>query len=212
MDKGTLHRSKTRFRGFEVAFGYTRDVTYVAANMRDSDWEELSCLLPPEWTRRDAGLYCLQSSSDLYVFVAKVHGQSIAAFGFSPITPNCKVRSAWMFGTNLLPRYINLIGAFMVTQVIPELIEQGLSRIEARAMVNDDVIHGFFENMGADRAGPMRDFGGPEKDFYLYSWNVSDMHHTHSKVCEKYKRFTDRYPIVHRDEAWYFEDVTEGAT
>jgi hypothetical protein len=204
----TTQQQNPRGRGFSIEPANLRDITYVAANMRISDLKELSCQVPENWTASHIGGFCLEASNGL-AFIGKYNGQPVVAFGLSPITPNYKVMSAWMFGVNRMERFLPLVAMFWATKIIPQCIESGMTRIEARSLNEDDTISSFFRSMGARQVDVLEDFGGLGVDFTLYTWFVSDFKQN-DRIFDRFYRTERRHPLVLEDGVWYFNSALQG--
>lgn len=141
-----------------------RDLSYVAANLRDEDREEIDCQFA-EWS--PAGLAAASMRGPAYVVT--VHGNPEAAFGASP-TLNPGLWIAWSWGTTRMWRAVPRITEFVSSVLIPDLVAAGCWRCEARAMTRHTAAHRWLKRMGAREQGPLECYGLNGEDFTLFEW------------------------------------------
>lgn len=116
----------------------------------------------------EAALFCHYGSGE-WARVVLLRGEPVAAFGAvgSPYQP--QLMSAWAFGTKRFKRTVPAITA-EVNSWKPRLIEQGVRRIEARAIVGHDLAGHWMASLGAKREAVLRRYGVNGEDFELWAW------------------------------------------
>lgn len=147
-----------------------RDITIVAANMRQWDRTELEASAAGTMTER--ALFCHYTSFP-WACVALLNDEPVAAFGAAgtPLQPQVKV--AWAFGTGRFRRVVPAISR-EVESWKPHLIAEGVHRIEARALVGHDLAGRWMAGLGAKQEGVMRHYGRNGEDFELWAWTAGD--------------------------------------
>lgn len=147
-----------------------RDITIVAANMREWDRTELEASATGTMTER--ALFCHYTSMP-WACVALLNGEPVAAFGLAgtPLQPQLKV--AWAFGTDRFRRVVPAISR-EANSWFPHLIAEGVHRIEARALVGHDLAGQWMAGFGAKNEGVMRRYGRNGEDFELWAWTAEN--------------------------------------
>lgn len=151
----------------ELVASTPRDITIVAANMRDWDRREFDASADyPSATA--AALLCHYGSMP-WAGVALLNGEPVAAFGAfgSPLQP--QLRTAWAFGTDKFRRAVPAIGR-EVESWKPHLVAQGVHRIEARCLAEHDLAGRWLAGLGATREAVLRRHGRGGEDFELWAW------------------------------------------
>lgn len=148
-----------------------RDITIVAVGMRD--WDRLEFEATAAYRNiTDAALFCHYGSGP-YAGVALLNGEPVAAFGAvgNPLMP--QLRTAWAFGT---PRFRKVVPAISreVERWKGLLVEDGVHRIEARALVGHDLAGHWMTGLGAKREAILRSYGRHGEDFELWAWVHND--------------------------------------
>lgn len=146
-----------------------RDASYVMANLRPADWEELACQIAPA-TKRHEIAYALLMSGDC--FVAFWKGQPCAVFGSSIINAACL--SIWAVGTPDISRVARSIGKFMTRVHVPDRLAQGFGSGEARSMATHHDAHRWLVSLGAHQHGGPFEFGTGREKFLLFRWTKAD--------------------------------------
>lgn len=141
-----------------------RDLSFVAANMRDEDWREIACQYPPNLTRLDIAYAAFASPE---AWVATVRGQPVAAFGVSRITVS--VLSAWAFATRSMWRAVPAVTRFIRDECARRWAEAGITRVEARSIAGHHVAHRWMASMGGT-CEPCPAWGRDGEDFMLWWW------------------------------------------
>ena len=145
-----------------------RDCCYIAANIRDEDWNECRCQLENENKFELASLSYFSTVEDLR-WCLRVNGQPTAAMGLGKTGPT--LCQAWMWGTKHMNRGFPTMIRFLNTSVRQNLLERGVLRVEVRALETHEFVRrGWIARMGARDCGLMRKYGKNGEDFRLYAW------------------------------------------
>ena len=149
--------------------GNLRDITYVAANMRERDREEvlataaLDCASPAGW------LSWAVSGPD-WCWTAQIDGQPVGAFGIGQGTPlQPHIRTAWAFGTDRFKRVVPVISRFCRENWPEMLISVGVTRVEIRSLASHDIAARWLKSMGARQEALMTGYGVNSEDFVLWA-------------------------------------------
>lgn len=161
----------------EIRRAVFRDVCFVAAHMRDQDRREVFCQLAQGATTVDAAAISYGNSEHAYC--AWYRGSPIAAFGFAPASYGGTVWTAWAFGTHAMKRAVPAITRFVLGEVAPQLVGDGIRRVEARSIAGHDLAHRWFARLGARRDGELRCWGRGGETFSLWSWTDKEWKTSH---------------------------------
>ncbi|WP_419911972.1 hypothetical protein [Hoeflea sp.] len=145
-----------------------RDVSWIAANMRASDKEEIYCQLPARATPEIVAQYSLSSSE---AWTVKRNGFLFAAFGFQQMSEG--VLNGWAYGRDGMERCILEITRFVFTYKVPEWLQAGIRRIEVRTIESHVSAHRWLEAAGAERVCALDEWGKNGERFLLYAWVCS---------------------------------------
>lgn len=155
----------------EIRPGTLRDVSYIAAHMREQDWREVHASCPTD-DKAEAGILCHLSSQG-WSYTAWLHGEPVCAFGFSPsMLP--WLWSAWAFGTDKMKRAIPTVTRFGRSTIARQLIEAGAQRCEIRSIADHDLAHRWLQGLGAHRECDLPGYGRNGETFVLYAWLKED--------------------------------------
>lgn len=148
-----------------------RDVSYIAANMRDHDWAEISCQIPDSYNKHHAALMMFEHSPEDCRYVCyDMDASPTVAFGWTP-TINPTLWSAWAFGTKGMKRMIPEVTDFILRRQLPHMMKTYRpKRLEVRAMKDHDVACRWLRYMGATEECVLPRFGANGEDFVLFSW------------------------------------------
>ncbi len=165
--------------GVEIVPGTLRDLTYIAANIREHDWREITAQLPAEVTPTQAAAISYAAGRS---WVALWKGQPVAAFGISPIA--AAVLSIWAWGTDDMLRAIPTLTRYVENELVPEWDRLGLMRVEARSIADHKAAHRWLRAMGWTET-PCPEFGRSGEDFILFAqtrkgWKCRHMRSTQS--------------------------------
>lgn len=144
-----------------------RDASYVMANMRPADVEEVMCQIPPN-TKRHELAYNLLMGCEAYT--AHVKDVPVAFFGTSPINVACL--SVWALGTPEIWRAVPAINRFMVDEHLPDRMRQGYLTMEARSLDSHLDAHRWLTAMGGVQHGDAYEFGSGREKFLTFRWTA----------------------------------------
>ena len=144
-----------------------RDLTYVAANMRDIDWYELKSQLPLGTQRIDA-IHHIVPTLNGPSWSVYYKNQPIAAFGITQ-TSIQTLWCLWAFGTNKFKRAARVISVFGLQNISHELINRGALRLEIRANIKHDEANRWLTQIGFNRECELECFGTNGDTFVQYS-------------------------------------------
>lgn len=149
-----------------IARARLREVSFVAAHMREADRREIWC----QWPDRDAAAlaWAMTRSSPDHCWAAFEAGSPVAAFGLTEQHPG--LWQAWAFGTKRLRRAVPAISRHALGVIRPDLIARGANRVEARSIAGHDLAHRWLESLGARRQCLLEAYGRNGEDFVLYAW------------------------------------------
>lgn len=146
-----------------------RDMTFVLANLRDPDREELRAQLGG-FTGYDLAVQCLQAGN---AFVARVNGVPAMAFGGAHQSPT--TLSAWSFGTKDFRRAVPMASRFIMGPLRDHSVLHGYRWAEARVMASHDTaIRWMQKSLGAEVAGHLPGYGVGGEDFILMRRHLID--------------------------------------
>lgn len=143
-----------------------REISFVAAHMRDADRREIYCQRANDNARELATTSAYVSP--LHCYAAFEGGSPIAVYGASEQHP--RMWTAWAFGTPRIRRAIPAISRHIREHVIDALLASGANRVEVRSIADHDIAHRWLESLGAEREGLLKGFGRNAEDFVLYAW------------------------------------------
>ena len=169
-----VFRDKARVR---LVAATLRDLSYVAANLRPDDREEVACQLE-DWS---PGLLACISLQD-HAYIVEINGNPEAAVGASEVRKG--LWTAWSWGTRRMWRAVPTITGFVRNVMIPDIIAKGGHRAEARALARNFSAHRWLEKMGATRRCELPGYGMGGEDFILFDWTRADLH-VHSGIVQQ---------------------------
>jgi hypothetical protein len=146
-----------------------RDLTFIAANMRRRDREEIMCQLPEGTSTAEVAAYAMQANPH----VATLDGQPVAAFG--AVGRTVSVLEAWAWGTDRMPRAVPAITRYVARVLMPQWLDAGVRRLEARSIATHTAAHRWMTSTGAALECAMPDYGRDGEGFYLFAWTVSGL-------------------------------------
>lgn len=147
-----------------------RDLTFILANLRQDDYEEIACQLdglPFELLAYGAMV------EPQHAYVARLDGQPVAAFGATRQRPT--LANAWSWGTPHMGRAVPFIIDSVCEVLIPDLAAAGVLRCEARALATNTMAHKFLLRMGARECAKLDAYGRDGENFILYEWLARDL-------------------------------------
>lgn len=141
-----------------------RDLSYIAANIRDEDRTEAEAQFGPIHYIDMATAHMRDRA-----YVVTVDGNPEAAFGAARLVGD-HLWVAWSWGTNRIHRAVPIITRFVRDSMVPDLIEQGAWRVEARALASHTGARRWLSRMGATERCSLPQYGRNGEDFILYDW------------------------------------------
>lgn len=160
--------------GLNIEFrdGSLRDVTYVAAHMRECDWEEISASSSPGISKTEVGVGCHDCLG--WSYTTWMRGTPVIAFGFSQtFLPNVWI--AWAFATKDARRAFPATGRFISREIVPKLVDEGCTRVEARVLKGNRSARSFVELLGGKTEAEMLHYGLNGETFLLVSWTLDGL-------------------------------------
>lgn len=145
-----------------------RDACYIAANIRQEDWDECRCQMDEEVKIVLAQLSFFGTEEGLR-WCARLDGQPVAAFGVIRSGPT--LYQLWMWSTPRLLRVMPAIVRFLDVHLRDCLLSLGATRLELRAMETHQMVSmGWLEKAGATFVCRLPQYGKNGEDFRLYAW------------------------------------------
>ena len=148
-----------------------RDCTYIGANMRPADAEEVLCQMPEGMSGSDFAAAAFPAFLDGWVWVALVDGNPVCFFGFQPITT--PVWMGFAVGTRRMLRAVPAMTAHCLAQE-RRLVELGVRRLEVRTLKGHDLSARWLTHLGCRWCCDLPDHGRSGETFELWSWTLSD--------------------------------------
>lgn len=169
----------------EIVPGSLRDISFIAANMREQDRREIfaTAMLG---SATDAAAISFYGSGPDWSWTAWLDGQPVGAFGVgrgSPLQPH--IRHAWAYGTGRFRRVVPAITRFVRSEWPDRLFIEGVTRLEARSISDHDVAHRWLAGLGAKREAEMRGYGVNGETFELWAFlkeDFDDVLHTTART------------------------------
>lgn len=149
--------------------GNLRDITYVAANLREADRREILASADLECASQ-AGWLSWLASGPHWCWTAQIDGQPVGAFGIgmnNPLLPH--MRSAWAFGTDRFKRVVPAITRFARTEWPLMLESVGVWRVEIRSLGTHDIAQRWLGAIGARHEATLHGYGTQGEDFELWA-------------------------------------------
>lgn len=149
----------------EIRAATLRDASYVVANMRQRDADEVWCQLP-DGVKSHEVTYNLLMASD--AFTAFLDGVPAMFFGTSLM--NAAALSAWAIGTSKAQRVVPAVTRFLVEEHLPDRVRDGFVVMEARSHIDHVEAHRWMLSTGAQIVGEPFPFGRSREKFLLFRW------------------------------------------
>lgn len=146
-----------------------RDISYVASRIRPEDREEVEAQIGAVHYIELAAMHYRD-----HAYVALVNDNPEAAFGAARVAGN-HLWNAWMWGSPRMSRAIPAIGRFVTQTMMPELLDLGANRVEARALAKHHTAQRWLEKMQAHRRCELPCFGINGEPFILYDWTRDEI-------------------------------------
>lgn len=147
-----------------------RDMTFIAANMRQPDYDEITAAVAIfDRTALGAAMF---AASPAYRFCAFIKDEPVCAFGVATDANMPHAGVAWAYGTRRMRRAVPEMTRFGLSVLVPQMMADGLHRVECRSIIGHDLSHRWLEGLGAVREGIARGYGRGGEDFVTYAWVV----------------------------------------
>lgn len=153
----------------EIVKPTIRDLTFIAANMREPDRHELACQIVSDAAVTEVATQIAMVSPISHV--VRRNDQPIAAFGAAPLTH--VVWALWAFGTKHLWRAIPAISQHLWS-LGDEMIAMGIRRLEVRAWKGHDLAPLWLKAVGCTYVADLSDHGRSGETFELWVWTATD--------------------------------------
>lgn len=140
-----------------------RDMSFIAANMREADRREIGAIIQESPTVIACMLY---EASPGFRWVAWLDGQPVCAFGVS--TMFAGLGSGWALGTKDMPHVMRAVTRFCLQKAARYAV-RAFRRIEVRTAVDHDLSHAWLRCLGFVREGIAVDYGTGGLDFATYA-------------------------------------------
>lgn len=150
-----------------------RDFTYVVANMRQEDFEEISALMPENIKRGEYGSLLTKAAFEGPGYTAWINDEPVAAFG-AGMSDSYSTAIAWAFGTPRFKRVASVISHFYMTKLSHDLYNAGVTRLEARALGTHVYARNWLKSLGFHEDCELPYYGRNGQSFYLYSLTLAD--------------------------------------
>jgi hypothetical protein len=185
--------------------GTIRDLSYIAANLRPEDHAEVDCQFD-SWTPAQLALSAMQG----YAYVAEIDGNPEAAFGAGELRSGLWI--IWCWGSKRMGRCVPRITKFCLESLMPDVLDAGALRGEARPMASNASAIRWLERLGATRQGTLRNYGKNGEDFELFEWVRSPNHPVSAKVNRPDGVFSALTPGLHRSLKGGRDDTFDATT
>ncbi|MER8852208.1 hypothetical protein NKH94_11485 [Mesorhizobium australicum] len=143
-----------------------RDLSYIAANLRPADRDEIDCQLD-QWSPALLALTALQG----FAYVAELDGNPEAGFGAAEQRGGLWV--AWSWGTRRMERCVPGITAHFHAVLGPQVAARGAWRVEAA----NQLALRWLGRLGAEQRCLLPGYGKNGEDFFLYDWTREGWNH-----------------------------------
>lgn len=157
-----------------------RDFTYVFANMRAEDRDELMCQLPEGITHAQAQ-QIISGSIMGPSFSAHDSTGPIACFGAAE-SGISHIFIGWAFGTKRFKRVAPFVGTFMWEVMAPMLVDHGCKRVEVRSKHDHVLATRWLPTLGFRQEAVLRGWARTGEDFNLWSITIRDYHNRNKRV------------------------------
>jgi len=157
-------RPKHRAPAITIRPATLRDVTFIAANMRDEDRREIRAVVNESDTVIGAMLF---AASPGLAWTAWTDDAPACAFGVSRLYAG--LGSGWAFGSKAMRKVMPAATRFALRTVKPLLIAEGFRRIEVRTAIDHDLSHRWLIALGFEPEGVAKDYGADGLDFVTFA-------------------------------------------
>lgn len=143
-----------------------RDASYIVANMRPGDRDEIMCQVPLGTKSYEIAKFMIEGGD---AYVAYWKGTPVMLFGTNPL--NSAVMCIWAIGTKHTWRVIHAVSRFMMNVHLPAQVEtHGYKAMEARSHITHEAAHRWMQSTGAVVWGPPFVYGMNGEKFLMFRW------------------------------------------
>ncbi len=150
-----------------------RDFTYVLANLRAEDREELKALVPVGFPIDKYSMLFAQAAFQGKAYSVHIKDEPVAVFGVG-VSSAYSTAIGWAFGSTNFKRATPSISQFMWNKLSHELRDAGILRLEARALTKHMFARQWLKNMGFHEDCELKCYGTSGESFHLYSMTIAD--------------------------------------
>lgn len=140
--------------------------SFVLANMRDADRDEVMCQVP-DGTKTHEIAYMMLMSGD--AFVAYLNDIPVLFFGAHAL--NVCTLEAWALGTKDTRRVLHAATRYLFAEFIPKVVEAGYLSVECRSHADHHAAHRWLRSTGAVANGEPFVYGKTGEKFVIYRWD-----------------------------------------
>lgn len=150
-----------------------RDFTYVIANLRPQDEEELQALLPLGSTRDDYASVLGPAAFEGNGYSVHIDDEPVAVFGVARGS-SFATAVIWAFGTHRFKRAVPTISHFTWNKIAHDLYNAGVLRLECRALSSNIFARDWLRRVGFKEECELPYYGTGGQSFYQYAQTVED--------------------------------------
>ena len=146
-----------------------RDVFHVAMEMRERDYEEISCLTFAQ-NREELANYLADSYAahqNVYACGTSKDGP-IAIIAYIPVRPG--VWSLGLFATDKFQKVGRFLTKAIIRDIIPALDRGNAHRVEAQSIEGYDQVHRWLEFIGLKKESDLPGFGRNGENFVNFTY------------------------------------------
>jgi hypothetical protein len=139
--------------------------------MRNEDYREIMCQLPPGSHPTDAGHACFNWTPEEWKWCACIDGSPVAAFGLARVT--FPVWTGWAFGLPQMKWAVPAMSRHLVG-LREKIIAEGCRCIEVHTIKGHAEAHLWIRQLGGKYRVERGDRGRNGETFELWSWELSE--------------------------------------
>jgi hypothetical protein len=150
-----------------------RDFTYVIANLRPEDEEELRALLPVTMPRDEYAQVLGKPIFEGMGYSVYLDDAPIAVFGVA-MGGSFATATIFAFGTHKFKRAVPTISHFVWNKISHDLYNSGVMRLECRALSSNTFARDWLKRTGFHEDCELPYYGTKGESFHLYSMTLAD--------------------------------------
>lgn len=162
----------------EIAPATLRDCSYIGANLRQADREEIFCQIPDDMSGSDAASMLFGGMLTDWTWIAYLADQPVCVFGVSPI--NVATWSGFAFGTKRTPRVVPAVTRHML-ELEDRMRTTGIRRLEVRTLSTHDISHRWLRALGCWFEADLPHYGKNGETFELWAWHLGRLPSRYAK-------------------------------